>query len=307
MVRVNYNIILESYESINAEIDREFSEYTAAMEASTEDMVQGTTTNGNDQTASNDDTKSTNTIDPAKKSKFISMLQKIIDKIAVLIDAAKRKINNNMKLMWQTDRGFRSALVNAQRNNKPLKGFNALTYQYDEAYLDRTMQSLMSGFLDEFQRIGTANLIGEDADNENFDFADSIKNIFNKANVDSGIETVDQLTREMISKFRGDKEEVTFSQSQIPALQQIVSKGSSSSAFADYMKPIEQRYNDLKSKAARFRQVHSDADMKRVSAAMNCVTKLYNAALTISKVYYELKVERYLAAREALKKFYAIT
>lgn len=306
MVRVNYNAILQAYESINTEIDTEFGDWGIATEASTEDMLQGTVTNGNDQTNSNDSAKA-DSINPAAKSKFVQALKRIIEKIGNLIEMAKRKINNNMKLMWQTDRGFRSALLNAQKTTQPLKGFNALTYQYNEGYLERTLQSLMQGFMTEFDRIGNTNLIGEDAEADSIDYETCLKNVFSKVTSDQDIQTVEAMTREMVDKYRGEKQEMTFSQSQIPALQQIVAKGSSSSAFQNYMDPIEKRYNNLKAKASRFQQVNSNADMKRVSSLMNCTTKLYNAALTFSKVYYELKVERYLSAREALKKFYNLS
>lgn len=306
MVRVNYGVILQAYESINQEIDSEFADWGIATEASTEDMLQGTATNGNATTNSSDGAKSSS-INPAAKSKFIQTLRRIIEKIGSLIEAAKRKINNNMKLMWQTDRGFRAALVNAQKTAQPLKGFNALTYQYNESYLERTMRSLMQGFMAEFEDLGNVKLIGEDVDTEEISFERSIKNIFAKATSSQDIETVEGMTREIVSQYRGEKQEMTFSQSQIPALQQIVAKGSSSSAFQDYMNPIEKQYDNLKAKASRYQQINSNADMRRVSALMNCTTKLYNAALSISKVYYELKVERYLAAREALKKFYNLS
>lgn len=298
-MKVNYNIILRAYESSINEIDEIMTENSIAMEASTEDMMTGAAPNGQDQT--NNETSPA--VTAGQKSKIVQMVQKIIDKIKVFIERAKMHIANKMKLLYETDRGYMKNLERAKGTAKPLKGFKAIVYTYDNTYLESTMAKVLRGFIDEAKEISTKNYT-ESADEPVPSGDEVISKVLGEVAKNKDGITVQSFSRELIDTVRGEKKEGLFNQSQIPVLERTVTQGASKSAFADYMAEIDRSGQALESKKAQLSRVDSQEEIQKITKAMSTISQCYSAATTLCKIYYELKVEQYLSAREVLRQFY---
>ncbi len=302
-MKVNYNKIIRAYEAAEAGIAEmsELQQLQIALEASTEDMLEGGATNGSTQ--NNND--SSVTVTPEQKSKFIQFIQKVIEKIESFIENARRHISNKMKLMWTTNKGFERQLARAKATAKPLQGFKAIVYTYDDNYLERTMTTVIREFQQKTQEI--VNLKFDDENGEEVPSSeDAVATVLEKVAKDKENNTIQGFIREMIEQYRGEKKEVLFNQSQIPVLERTVTEGSGNSAFGDYIDNIEKSKDALKTKRSQLSGAanSSTETIRKLTAAMTTVSSCYNAAISLSKVYYELKVERYLSAREVLRKFY---
>lgn len=299
-MKVNYNAILVAYESTQAEFMADLNEsFEIATEASTEEMVAGTSTGNQTQTNNNDTPTG---LSPAAKSKFIQTIKKVIEKIGNLIERAKVHINNKLKLLWETDRGFIRRLEKAKAQRQPLKGFNAIIYQYNEGYLDSIMMKAMNAFKKELRAL--QNPSGMDI--EDVDTSEIMERTLKQISNSNDVTDIQSLIHEMIQNYRGEKKEVTMNASQVPALTTVVERGAGNNAFQNYIDDLEQMYSNLKSQTSKLTRASTNEDIRKLTRRMSAATQLYNGALAINKIYYELKVERYLSAREALRQFYAL-
>ena len=109
----------------------------------------------------------------------------------------------------------------------------------------------------------------------------------------------------MIDTFRGEKSEKMFSQSQIPVLI-TVSKGSNelTSKCNELINKCKNSVNKLKLIEARARAQNTTEGITNISRRVTKATSIYNTLLTLSRMYFELKLEEALSARMLLKKFY---
>ena len=109
----------------------------------------------------------------------------------------------------------------------------------------------------------------------------------------------------MIDTFRGEKSEKLFSQSQIPAL---ITTAKSSNQLSNECNELigkcKNSVNKLKLIEARARAQNTTEGLSNISRRVTKATSIYNTLLTISRMYFELKLEESLSARMLLKKFY---
>lgn len=311
-MKVNYDAILESYSKANQELLDEY------VEIATEANAVNTTGNRNSitnsaQNPTKDITSDTsNELSPTSKfkSNFIQRFKDMIKKIIERVQNASVKIMNRLKLMLESDKAFQHTLHQRRAAIQPLKNFKAITYNYNDQYLETTINGLQKLSIMSIKQL--SNFTGSASDSKVKQIIESdpssVSNVllsfFSKENPDGGIDT-QAFIREMIDTFRGPKKEQMWSQSSIPQLM-IIAKGTStlSSKCNDIINECKNSVNVLKALEAKARMQNTTEGILNISRRVTKATAIYNSLLAISRMYFELKLEEALSARILLKKFY---
>lgn len=319
-MKVDYKVIMESYEVANREFLNECMEIATEAEVlntstanrannapnSTENQVNGRT----DQTV---DTTKQNELQPTTKAKtnLINRIKKMITDLIDRIQQASIKIMNRLKLMLESDKAFFTTLSNKRATTQPLENFKAITYSYDPVYLDKTIDEISKLSLMCIDQLSNFTSSSSDAkvkqiiESDSSTVSTNLLSFFTKNKNQEGGPTVQSFTREMIDTFRGAKEEKMFSQSQIPMLI-TTAKGTNelSNKCNELIGKCKNSVNKLKLIEARARSQNTTEGITNISRRVTKATSIYNALLTISRMYFELKLEESLSARMLLKKFY---
>ena len=319
-MKVDYRVIMESYEAANREFLNDCMEIATEAETlntttvnrtnnapnSTENQVNGKT----DQTV---DTTKQNDIQPTTKAKtnIIKRIKKMITDLINKIQQAAIKIMNRLKLMFESDKAFFTTLSQRRASVKPLKNFKAITYSYDPDYLDKTIDGISKVSLMCIDQLCNFTSSSSDAkvkqiiESDPITVSNNLLSFFTKNKNQEGGPDVQSFTREMIDTFRGEKSEKMFSQSQIPVLM-TVAKGSNelTSKCNELINKCKNSVNKLKLIEARARAQNTTEGITNISRRVTKATSIYNTLLTLSRMYFELKLEEALSARMLLKKFY---
>ena len=317
-MKVDYKVILESYEEANREFLNECVEIATEAETlntttvsksapnSTENQVNGNTT----QTV---DTTKQSSIQPSLKTKnsLIARIQKVIKTIIDKIQTASVKIMNRLKLMLESDKAFNATLSKRRASVKPLKNFKAITYTYDQEYLDNLIDNISNLSLMCIKQLN--NFTGASSDPKVKQVIESdpgaVSNVllsfFTKDKTQEGGPDVQSFTREMIDTYRGKKEEKLWSQSQIPELMRVA-QGSNqlTTKCNELINKCKNSVNALKVTEAKARAQTTADGIMDISRRVTKATSIYNTLLTLTRMYFELKLEEALSARMLLKKFY---
>lgn len=319
-MKVDYNVILESYAIANEEFLNDCMEIATEAEAlntttpaaqnkaapnSTENQVNGNT----DQTV---DTTKNNQLDPGSKKKqsLIQRIQQIIKKVIDKIQQASIKIINRLKLMMESDKAFFNTLSQRRASQQPLKNFKAITYSYDDRYLETTMNGIQKTTIASIKQL--SNFAGTSTDPKVKQILESdqsaVSNVmlsfFTNEKTEGGPD-VQTFTREMIDRFRGEKKESMHNQSEIPTLMiQAKGTGELSSKCNEMIRECKDSVNVLKAIEAKARIQNTSEGLLDISRRVNKAVSLYNTLLTLTRMYFELKLEESLSARMLLKKFY---
>lgn len=319
-MKVDYKVILESYEAANRDFLNDCAEI--AMEAetlntttatrssnapnSTENQVNGNTT----QTV---DTTKQNSIQPSIKTKnnLINRIRETIRKLIDKIQQASIKIMNRLKLMLESDKAFFTTLSKRRASVKPLKNFKAITYTYDPEYLDNLINNISSlslmciNQLNNFTGSSSNSKVKQIIESDPSAVSNVLLSFFTKNKNLEGGPDVQSFTREMIDTYRGKKEEKLWSQSHIPELMRVA-QGSNSltTKCNELINKCKNSVNKLKLIEARARAQNTTEGITNISRRVTKATSIYNTLLTLSRMYFELKLEEALSARMLLKKFY---
>ena len=320
-MKVDYRIILESYETANREFLSDCVEIATEAETlnttnattktaanSTENQVTGNT----DQTV---DTTKQNTLEPSNKTKLklLDKIKKVIQKITEMIRQASIKIMNRLKLLVESDKAFFTTLSKRRASVKPLKNFKAITYTYDSEYLDNLINNISKlSFacikqLSNFTSTASDSKVKTVIESDPGAVSNVLLSFYSKDKNQNGGPDVQTFTREMIDTYRGKKEEKMWSQSQIPALMQIATgnKGNQlSNKCNEIINQCQNALNSLKALEAKTRAQNTSEGIINISRRITKATNIYNALLTLTRMYFELKIEESLSARMLLKKFY---
>ena len=302
-MKISYNEILEdymAYESSIRELDNEFM--SIATEASAQDMLNGSTVNGqtqnNNNDAGNETTDQQNEATPEQRKKFTDMIKRFIDKLVEMINRAKIAINNIIKKGWVTDKGFWKNYNMMKKTTKPIEGYEAIVYQYKDNYLKNTV----GGFLrDVSQR--AAKIFDNEA-NDDPD-ADTILREAMAKYSNQQPQNTSEFINTMIAEFRGEKKTIQFNKSMIGELENTVREGNGPNAYEGYLKDTDAQISRIKARQQTLRQNASTEQIKAMARKCSIVTNLYNSMLSVERTYYSLRTERYLAARTCLQKFYS--
>ena len=320
-MKVDYRIILESYETANREFLNDCVEIATEAETlnttnattktaanSTENQVTGNT----DQTV---DTTKQNTLEPSNKTKLklLDKIKKVIQKITEMIRQVSIKIMNRLKLLVESDKAFFTTLSNRRASVKPLKNFKAITYTYDSEYLDNLINNISKlSFvcikqLSNFTSTASDSKVKMVIESDPGAVSNVLLSFYSKDKNQNGGPDVQTFTREMIDTYRGKKEEKMWSQSKIPALMQIATgnKGNQlSNKCNEIINQCQNALNSLKVLEAKTRAQNTSEGIINISRRITKATNIYNALLTLTRMYFELKIEESLSARMLLKKFY---
>lgn len=319
-MKVDYNIILESYAIANEEFlndcmeiateAEELNTTTSATQSkaapnSTENQLNGNT----DQAV---DTTKNNQLDPSSKKKqsLIQRIQQIIKKVIDKIQQASIKIINRLKLMMESDKAFFNTLSQRRASQQPLKNFKAITYSYDERYLETTMNGIQKTAiaaikqLQNFTGTSTDPKVKQILESDQSAVSNVLLSFFTKEKTEGGPD-VQSFTREMIDRFRGEKKESMHNQSEIPTLiAQAKGTGELSSKCNEMIRECKNSVNVLKAIEAKARVQNTSEGLLNISRRVNKAVSIYNTLLTLTRMYFELKLEQSLSARMLLKKFY---
>lgn len=308
-MKVNYNIILEGYYQANEDLFND--DINIALEADTESAATGNTKSEvADATNLNNESNNLSGVTPATKQKTTDRIRKLLEKLSALIEKVKIKITNRLKLLIESDKGFFNTLHARRASIKPMEGFKAITYTYDENYLNNVVTKIGNDALSTIKQL--QNTTSEPVNTRIKEIVQSNNDVIGSVlllpysdedNVNNL--TVDNFTREMISKYRKEKKEYLYNKSQIPTLIQMAQ---SSKALSDdcnqKLNACQNGVNNLKVLMSNVRQQDSREKLVALSNRAVKATTIYNTYLTILRMYYELKLERSLSARVLLKKFY---
>ena len=303
-MKVNYDIILEEYERINQDFLEECTEIALEADNSTENQINNPDTL--------DTTSQDTSLDSSSKRKqgIIKKIQNVIKYIVNLVQRTSIKILNRIKLLLESDKGFMNAYHQRRGTIKPLRNFKAITYNYNNDYLDKTMRGIQSLAIESIKWLTNFTALPS---------KEQIKAIINcdTKNVESvflsnfttdknnNTPSVNSFTREMIDLYRREKRETMHNQSEIPMLTNIAK---STNELTNTCNGMTQQ---LKASVNSIKQLEGKARAQKNAEALNEITKrsdkamkIYNMYITIVNMYFELKLEHSLSAKALLKKFY---
>lgn len=324
-MKVDYNVILESYNRANQEfldecleIAFEADQTTNVASASVKVANQtGTTSTLNqsqgrtDQTV--DTTSSGNQIEPTMKHKqnIIQKIRNIIDKVVEMIKQASIKILNRLKLLVESDKSFFNTLSSKRATVKPLKNFKAITYQYDEQYLESTVKGIQELAIQSITKLANPSVSVSDpkvksvVESESSTVISNLLSYFGKDKSREGGYDVQSFTREMIDTYRGEKKESMWNESKIPLIMKSVhTTNELSNKCNAIIDKCKNTLNDMKRMESKARLAKTTEELTNISKAVTKATSIYNALLAVTRMYYELKIESSLSAKMLLKKFY---
>lgn len=321
-MKVDYKCILESYERSNQEFLEDCMEIATEAEALNTTNVGAQNTNASNSTINQvqgkigqtvDTTNQKNQLEPGSKQKqnFLQRIQQIIRKIIQKISEVSIKIMNRIKLMMESDKAFFNVLHQRRAQQKPLQNFKAITYTYNDQYLDSTVSGIRKLVFGTIQQLG--NFTGTSSDPKikqiiEADQSTCVNNLlsfFTKDKNREGGPDVQSFTKEMIDTFRGEKKEQMWNQSSIPTLiNQAKGTNELSNECNAMIRECKNSVNQLKAIEAKARIQRTSEDLMNISRRVNKAVAIYNAFLAIARMYYEMKLEQSLSARMLLKKFY---
>jgi len=310
-MKAEYNSLLYAYESHNSDILSIIAdELDMALEAEGETSTSGDSTKVVRDTIRSDESKA------ASKTllinKIITKVKELIKKIFEIFDSLKRKLSNRLRLLAETDKGFFNLYYRRKSMIKPYDRVKVITYQYNDNFLDMRIEKIMSETitcLDKLRAVnGTTNGNSRISEIINAPQGKTIEVLLSPY-IDSGdapINTIPNFVKYIVSKYRGDKKEIIFNNSQLPQIEagalstkQIANKCNS------YLESAQSSYNKIKTLEQQIRRTsESDEEIKLVMSNASKAATIYNAYSALLQAYYELKIEQSLNYRVILKKFY---
>lgn len=317
-MKVDYKVILESYEVANRDFLNDCVDIATEAEnlnttPTSKSAANSTENQVNGNTSQTVDTTKQSSIQPSLKTKnnLISRIQETIKKIIDKIQQASIKIMNRLKLMLESDKAFNATLSKRRASVKPLKNFKAITYTYDPDYLDNLIDNISNlslmciKQLNNFTGASSNPKVKQIIESDPGTVSNILLSFFTKNKNQEGGPDVQSFTREMIDTYRGQKEEKMWSQSQIPELMRVA-QGSNqlTTKCNELINKCKNSVNALKLAEAKARVQNTADGIMNISRRVTKATSIYNTLLTLTRMYFELKLEEALSARMLLKKFY---
>lgn len=314
-MRVNYNVIIESYIRTNEDI-LQYSMDIATEAESSENIASGAQREAKSEIKQSDSTDTTdqdNQISPSPKVKqgIIQRIHKLIEKISDIIQQASIKIMNRLKLKLESDKSFFTTLNKRGSTTKPLQNFKAITYQYNEQYLESTMKGITNLCNQVITKLANPSMTSSNKDAESIAESDQgsiaasiLRNYGTDKNRDTEYD-ITSFSREMIDTYRGEKKEQMWDESKIATLM-VAAK--STQALANRCNQIINKckttLNEMKRMESNARTSNNSEELNKLVSSVAKATSVYNLLLSLTKMYHELKLESSLSARMLLKKFY---
>ncbi|MCM1214060.1 MAG: hypothetical protein NC548_06020 [Lachnospiraceae bacterium] len=309
-MRVAYSPVLEDYHRNAMDILQDGHEFEVALEADNS-AQQTQNRSGETVDATNIRTENDNATGPSPSTleKFLTRIKKLIEKIMTMIDKAKVKIMNRLKLMYESDRGFANTLHKRRATIKPMKGFKAITYTYDGNYLQKITNGIAKDALAAIQQLGTAGEATNPRTKEilEADAGHAVSMIFAKYSDENQSAEFDMhvFLQEVTKKFRGEKKEALHTESEISSLMQTAQSVAGLNAECNQMiSKCQMALNNLKNLQSKARMSKTTQNLKDIAERVAKAQSIYNGYLSYIRYYFELRLEESLSARVLLRKFY---
>ncbi len=331
MLRAEYNSLIYAYESNHQDILNIYNggliianeantiNNGSSNSASSTASVAGTTATKtadkvNDASSAVSDTvKSTEnkTIDTVSVFKKVSeRVKELIKKIGEMLSSLMRKVQNRLRLLNETDKGFFNMYYKRKSMVKPYKAVKVITYTYNNSILSNTLERLVPEInlcLKKFKLMeGTTNNNGRVSDIISSNSKEMLEKLYEPYCKGTKVSNTQEFIKYIVSQFRGEKKELVYKESDLPKIEQYaLSTKQISTKCNNYIKIAQESYNEIK--AIEYVVGKNSKDTKVLQLISNNTMKaatLYNALTTIIKAYYELCLEQSLNYRIILKKFY---
>lgn len=317
-MKVDYSVIIESYERINQDLfesccdialeaDQPVNTTNTASVNSTLNQVQGKT----HQTENITDNSTQLQPGSKQKTTIIQRIKNLIDKIISTIQSIGVKILNRLKLLIESDKGFYTTLNQRKNSVQPLQNFKAITYNYNESYIETTMRGLKDLAVQTFTALANPTLsvsnpkVKQLIECDSSSVVSNFLGFFASDKSREGGHDIKSFTREMIDTYRGEKKEQMWNHTQIARLEKLSHRSNDltneCNTIINQCKKTTQELKRLESKA---RASNNSQELTNITEHVVKATQLYNAFLAICRMYFELKLESALSARMLLKKFY---
>ena len=311
-MKAEYNSLIYAYESNNVDILNIIgSEFDIATEAEskTPDEINGA--KAVSDTVKSDEAKA---IDKTKLiNKTIERVKALIKKIGEIFNSLQRKLLNRLRLLGETDKGFFTLYKKRKAMIKPYQTIKVISYQYNNQVLDQPIEKMLTEIVTCIDKMrateGTVNSSARISDILNASQGNVIEVLLDPyltGGSDIKPTNISEFVKYLVSKYRGDKKELVYRDSQIPQIEaNALSTKELASKCNGYLKKAQEAYNKIKTLEYQVsRNSSDDKVVKLVTANAAKAATLYNAYSALLHAYYELKLEQSLNYRAILKKFY---
>lgn len=329
-MRADYNTLIYTYESnyadildiIDSDIATEAVDATAASnatggDASTVSSNPKSTISStiNASAATSDTTKSTETKSTAKSNLLAKASEKVkalIEKIGGMLDALKRKLENRFRLCMQSDKGFYNLYYKRKSMIKPYKAVKVISYSYNDQILDTTIDKIVGevkACMEKLRLIeGTTNGSARITEIINAPQGKMIETLLAPycKDAETPVTSIQEFVRYIVGKYRGDKKELVYKDTEIPRIEQLAVKTEKIRTKCNsYLNTAKESYNQVKSLRYLInRNSGNEKVIKLITSNTAKAAELYNAYSALISTYFELKLEESLNYRLILRKFY---
>lgn len=311
-MKADYNSVIYAYESNNVDILNIIADsFDVAMEADSNTPDEVNASKAVSDTVKSDERKA---IDKTTLiNKVVERVKALIKKIGDMFEALRRKLSNRLRLLGETDKGFAKLYYKQKSMIKPYKTIKVVSYAYINQVLDAPIDKLLretSMCLDKLRAIeGTTNGSSRISDILNAPQGKIIEVLLEPyvdGNSKGTISSINDFIKYLVEKYRGEKKELVYHDTQLPQIESIALSTKDLSAKCNtYLKSAQEAYNKLKVLEYQVSRNSTDEKViKLVTANAAKAATLYNAFSALIHSYYELKLEQSLNYRIILKKFY---
>ena len=308
-MKAEYNSTIYAYESNTVEILNIIAEgFEVATEA--EEPAELNASNAvKDTVSSEENSKVKATV---KINKVAQRIRELIKKIGEILSALKLKMQNRLRTLLETDKGFYKLYYKRKSMIKPYKNVRVISYKYNNAAIEQPMYKVFGEILlclDKLRAVeGTTNMnqrISAILESGNGKIIETLLEPYVKSS-EIPVRTIPDFIKYLVQQFRGEKQELVYSDTQLGAIEaNALSTKDISDKCNKYLKDAQSAYDKIRTLEYQIGKSASDEKViSLISANAAKASILYNAYSALVSALYELKVEESLNYRIILKKFY---
>lgn len=244
----------------------------------------------------------------ANANKIRDKIRKLLEQIGQIIRNFSLKLQNRIRLLNQTDKGFAKMYYSRKAMVKPYEQTKVISYAYNNSFIDSIINKLMgeiSSSLDKLRLAGTSNASGRISEIVSANQSEIIKVLISPYVKNDSIDTIPRFTKYITDNFRGEKKELVYRAAQLPLIEKYaLSTKDVITRCEVYQKSVTASYNRIKNIEYQIRRSDDTQLQNMMVQNITKATLLFNAYTTILHLYFELKLEESLNYRELLKRFY---
>lgn len=265
--------------------------------------------NTRNQNSNNDSLNDTNTLGKMNKS-LSTMIANLVDKCKAAINAALLRMQNRLKLLLETDKGYTRNLRERQIAVKPVQNLQITTYQYNNTALKLIQTKITAEYNKVLQYF--VNIVAHPTEEKVKDIDTTnpqayINIMIQNATGNKELKSVNDFFNYVKDKFRGKKVTYVYSAKQLPQIVKLSEDTSAYNALYNKCKMDGKKVlTNLDTLVKKFKYQNPDNKemYKKLVSAVNLMSQVntfYNAFL---RYLSELYIERTMSYRAICKKFY---